>query len=278
MTRFEVEVRDLRAALASVLPHVDHGKDPGALGYVRLLPGAQNLTCMATDRFSLGLGLVSIWEHEDEDLGSIDLHHEDVRRVLDVFKNPGKDVKHGEAIIRITTHHTSAKVSFTDAAGLFDGVSLTVPSPGQEAFPALDRAVARLLASTAHTEQGEPVHVNPATLARFTAAGRAYGEALVFEFLHSAGLSSGTALVRCGESFIGAVQLLTLEDSRSAEALQWREDWQMRLPDPIAGDPDGGDGEPGDVEDVEGGEDLDEPPSPTSNVTHVNFIGAGEPR
>lgn len=85
MSSFVVDTRDVRQALNAVLPHAAKVAVIPELCHVRLLPGPQNLEVSATDRTTIGFAIVAILDLFDGELDPIDLHVDDVRKVLSVF-------------------------------------------------------------------------------------------------------------------------------------------------------------------------------------------------
>ena len=229
-TEFEVNLADLRAALVSVLPHVDKSGNLPVLGQIRLIPDAVNVTALATDRFTAGMALVSITDHRDEGADVMDLDHEDVRKVLAVFKAPPKD-EADQVMVRI--RRTTNTVTFIDGGGLFDGQELTLPLGGNEdSFPDLTRLFGRYLRAKSPMEAEQASVINAEHEHKFLAAAKAYGSPLVIE--RHLGAVGGMHLVHVGESFLGLVTLMhtDTEDGLGSDIKTWRRAWIDRLPAP----------------------------------------------
>src|SRR3954449_12246745 len=84
----EVETEDWHAALSAVRKHAAGKKDLPLLKAVHVVikPG-ENVYVMATDRFTVGLGLVSVWEDhlQTGEIVEVDLSPENVDD-LQIFK------------------------------------------------------------------------------------------------------------------------------------------------------------------------------------------------
>lgn len=218
MTSFVVDLADLRAALSAVVPHASRDKDDPRLRRVRLTPFGVNVEVSATDRYTIGLGLVSLWESDGE-ADVIDLDPGEVAQVMTVFPAPGKNE---EASLRIST--TDTEVTFTDVGGLLDGNSLTLGRmTPEETFPDLrSMFVGRLDGSTAtgeawfHSEHWK----------RFAAAQRAYGKPLVVDRVPE---PAKVWRISCGESFLGLLTQVPADEGALAHAKAWREAWIERL-------------------------------------------------
>lgn len=229
MSSFTIDLRDLRQALTAVVPHTSTSKASPMLHFVRLLPGPQNLEVTATDRSSLALAIVSILDLYDADVSSIDVHRDDVRKVLAVFPEPGRDVPDGEALMRI--ERSAEEVTFTDCSGLIDGKSLTLPAVDWEHYPDLRLALAPYLHAPTFLRADTESWVNAELDGRFRAAAKVYGDTLVVtRHGAKAGRNGATHFVRVGESFLGLMQLSRPDDSRLADSREWLDAWRERLP------------------------------------------------
>lgn len=223
MTSFSVELRDLRRALAAVMPHVPSVKDSTQLSRVRLTPFAHTLELTATDRYTMALALVSIEEYYDAAADVIDLSAIDVAKILAVFKNPaaGEDVR-----IRIAT--TTEELVLTDISGLLEGEALILQrvTAGDTLFPDVRKAFAGNL-QQGHTLTGD-FWLNAPLLKRFESAQSAYGYPLIFE--PRSDVKTPALIVRCGESFLGMITQSRADHQALAEAKGWVEGWNERLP------------------------------------------------
>lgn len=223
MTSFSVELRDLRRALAAVMPHVPSVKDSTQLSRVRLTPFAHTLELTATDRYTMALALVSIEEYYDAAADVIDLSAIDVAKILAVFKNPapGEDVR-----IRIAT--TTEELVLTDISGLLEGEALILQrvTAGDTLFP----DVRKVFAGKLQRDQSitGDFWLNAPLLKRFDAAQSAYGYPLIFE--PSNNIRTRSFVVRCGDSFLGMVTQTRADSQALAEAKGWVADWNERLP------------------------------------------------
>lgn len=216
-----VDLSDMRAALVSVAPHMSLAKKEFRLKRVRLAPFGMNLEVSATDRYTLGLALVSIWESDGE-AEVIDLFPEDVRQVLAVFPSP---VDGEEVAIEIRS--TAADVTFTDVAGLIDGKSLTLPrTVPDESFPNVRTLFTRNVLHGGGTPQSGGTWFHAKHLAKFQVAQRCYADPLIIDV--TAGLST-TWSVRCGESFLGMVCPISADEDARLEAKRNVEAWDARL-------------------------------------------------
>lgn len=82
---FTVETDDLRKALRAVAPHASTDADHRRLYRVRLEVGPENVTVSATNGFSAGQALVSVWDNADGEIGMLDLSPLDVKELLVLF-------------------------------------------------------------------------------------------------------------------------------------------------------------------------------------------------
>ncbi|HUX72039.1 MAG TPA: hypothetical protein VMV41_16085, partial [Cellulomonadaceae bacterium] len=207
MSAFTVEVEDLRSAFTAVLPHVSADKKNRQLRRVRLTPFGQNLEITATDRYTIGLGLVSIWESDGE-AEVIDLDPLEVQQILTVFTPPPQG-EESAIEVRITT----AELTLTDVGGLIDGKSLTLPRvTADEGYPSLRNTFVGRLHGAPQVTGAAWFHAKH--LARFQAAQRVYGHPLVID------RTPGPATmwsVRCGESFIGLISPVHPDEDALAE-------------------------------------------------------------
>jgi hypothetical protein len=226
MTSVMVETADLRQALKAVAPHLDPDKDFPQLHRVRLAVGPVNLTVSATNRFTCGHALVSIVENSAGDLAQIDLSPTDVREILALFPSS----KAGELGDTIQLAVDKDHLTVTDVSGLFPGKSLRLPRvPLEESFPDVAELLSKILAR-------EPVGASRlitagAFMGLFTKASAAYGAPLVLE---PAG-GKGALLISCGESFIGMLMQIRIDDDTTAQINGWHSDWMTRLSDTVPG-------------------------------------------
>lgn len=219
MTAMVVELNDLRHALAAVMPHVPSPKHDERLARVRLTPQSQNVELTATDRYTMGLALVSVLEYQEADVDVIDLSAADVGKILAVHTAPKKGV---EAHVRIQCD--SSVVTVTDVSGLMDGESLILErTTSSDTFPDLRRAFAGTLRA-GHVIDGE-MWFSGSLLHRFEAAQRVYGRALIVEPTKQ----RGSLIVRCGESFLGQIALIRPDEDDILQSKGWVESWATRI-------------------------------------------------
>lgn len=268
--KFQVELQDLRAALAAVLPYA--ASDLPSFARVRFWPGEVNLTVAATTGFAAGLTIVSSMGDDlsyerglDEDGERVffDLHPDEVKKVLAVHKKrkvAGEDV---EQTLLFDVQDESLVTS--DVSGLFAGAeSLSVPlAEDPEHFPDLPGYVGGIvhLADTDATAYAaEPLGLAGAALAAVVTAAKAYGAPPVMRLVQ---LVNGrfVALVSVGESFIGVVTARDIRErflTDDEEALDAWPAWLARLPATVI-DPDG--------VDIAPPADLDVSPTPDPDRT-----------
>ena len=243
-TEVLLDTADLRAALLAVRPHAStHKDDHPALRGLRLrIEPPHHVYVMATDRYTLGLARVSVWEdiarYGDQGTVEIDLTADDCTDVLRIFRAPSKDDSARDERIRVRVDDPLT-LTLTDASGLFadpDPRQLVLPVALHEGFPDVLRIMSRQirtamdLLAESRDSAGAPVIAAPAALAaRFTAAGKAYGEPLYH--LQSAE-ARAALLYRVGQSFLGALMPLRIEDSEEAALGSTLRTWRQLLPRP----------------------------------------------
>ena len=92
MTTIGVSTHDLRRACTAVIPHA-HPKDE-LLHRIRITIDRHNITLTATDGWTAGLAIASVWESEHDlvpipdDGVLVDLAPEQIKKILAVFKAP----------------------------------------------------------------------------------------------------------------------------------------------------------------------------------------------
>jgi hypothetical protein len=224
MTSLTVETIDFRQALQAVTPHAGNDPELPVLMRVRLEVGPQNLTVSATQRYTLGHAIVTVWDNHDGELATFDLSPTDVKEILALFRGrPGDDDGPSNQLrLDVTDEH----FKITDVSGLFEGKSLSLPRyPFDENFPKVTQLIAKQL--TAPAEGAEQLITNGKMLGLFMKAASAYEKALVIE---PAG-NSKAMMISCGESFIGILMPIKPDDDLAAEIKGWHLDWLMRLQD-----------------------------------------------
>lgn len=202
-----------RAGLLSVLPHVDTLDDQSTmLQRIRLSVTEHGVIATATDRFTAAAAHIDATEQAPE-TGCFDLAPLDVKEVLALFK-PAKDDT--DAALRIEV--SEKDIRFTDVSGMFPGKQLRIiPPTVDERFPDVPRAITGMLRQTTGDEW--PLSVNAEYVARFAAAGKAYGMPLILQPTNSA------MLITCGSAFIGALMPSKLADGDRSDLAEWWGDW-----------------------------------------------------
>lgn len=225
MSSITVATADFRRALIAAGPHAAKDPEDSTCHRVRLAVGPENLTVAATNRYSAGLALVSVEEHDGE-LVNVDLSPENVKEILALFKSgrPGTDDEIGDTL-QLATNDRDFKV--TDTSGLFPGKSLSLPRyPSDDNFPDLQK-----VAHTALTTPGETgverLFTSGSLIALFKSAATAYGTSLAIEMTGR----NSTLAVSCGESFLGLLMPIKPGEDAEREADAWRTSWLIRLAD-----------------------------------------------
>lgn len=241
----EVELLDWHRALNAVKGHAaDPKKDVPMLArvHVRIEPDG-NAYLMATDRTTVGLAIVTVWEDHvaTGELVSFDLTSEDVGKLLAVFK-PRKGGEEDRLRLDIAAH----TIRVTELRGMIevkgDSHHQLLRQPLAEEYPDLGKVVARCireataLRERAHLDgalgeaAAEEVFARADLMSRFTAAAAAYsGSTLAIERTREA---RSALLISVGESFRGVLMPVRPEDDEVASHRQWHQDWLRRLPDP----------------------------------------------
>lgn len=225
MSSITVETVDLRHALASVTPHASNDPDLPVLVRVRLEIGPENLTVSATNRYTIGHAIVSVWDNADGQVGVyFDLSPTDVREILALFRGKGSDDDGPSDQLMIDVDDEYIKV--TDVSGLFPGKSLRLPKyPVDDNFPSVAKLIAQQLAAGA--EASERLVTNGKMLGLFMKAATAYEHPLVIE---PAGQSKAM-LITCGESFVGLLMPIKPDEEMTAAIKGWHFDWMRRFQD-----------------------------------------------
>lgn len=222
-----VGTNDLRQALTSVRAHASTDDRLPSTHRIRLAIGEQLVTVTATDSYSAGMAIVSVWERDADAQEPVtaDLLPHDVAKLLSI--HTGGTDKGDEPDRRLRIDVTRERITVTDCSGLIDGRALTVPRLptdggilcripdlilGQHSSP--DVALVDMFAG------GE-------ILGRFKVAGAAYGKPVGIE-AHS---GSRALLVRVGESFLGLLMPQTIYDDGRVELAEWARGWSERLPE-----------------------------------------------
>ncbi|OZD74865.1 hypothetical protein CH273_25585 [Rhodococcus sp. 05-339-2] len=222
-----VGTADLRAALSSVVVHAGNDEHLPTYTRVRLLVDPVNLWVMATDRFSMGQAIVSIWEQVEPGRATIDVLPEDVKKILSIFK-AGKEKADSDAPeFQVRIEADDEFVTLIDCAGFVDGRSYKIPRlPTDEQFLDIPKMISR--SHHAPPVLLENMAVNGTDLARFAVAANAYVKPLLIES-HT---GSRALLIRAGESFLGMLLPLNISEETEARNKEWAVAWSSRLPNP----------------------------------------------
>lgn len=217
---------DLRAALQAVRVHACTDAELPDLTRVRLAVDPINVTVTATDRFTLGMAIVSVLEQSDaDDTYEVDLLPDDVTKILSIFKG-GKDSGDApELMLRLDVAEQSLTV--TDCSGLIDGRALKVPRlpTSEHGLSSIPKLVARAHFSDHVLLEG--AFFGGEKLARFKVAAAQYGECLILE----AHEGTNAVLARCGESFLGMIMPIWPADETLVQMKEWAAAWDSRLPE-----------------------------------------------
>ena len=226
-TSITVGTADMRAGLGSVVVHAGSDEHLPVLTRVRLIIDPVNLTVVATDRFSMGLAIISVWEQDDPHLEIIDLLPEDVAKMLSIFK-AGKETASSEAPEYQCRIEADAEfVTVTDCSGFVEGRALKIPRlPTDEQY--ID--VPQLMSRSHHAPPVllEDMAVNGSLLARFKVAAAAYQKPLLIE----SHVGFRSLLIRAGDSFLGMLMPLNISEDDDVRHREWAVAWSSRLPDP----------------------------------------------
>lgn len=219
-----VDTADLRQALVAVAPHADPDQDFPQLHRIRLDIGPENVTVSATNRYTVGHALVSIWENADGELASFDLSPTDCKEILALFPGRHADSDQPQATVRLEvgTEH----ITITDVSGLFPGKALQLPRyPMEENFPDVANLIRVKL--TVAAQATERMITSGQMLGLFMKASKAYGHPLVID----PGGEAGAMLITCGESFVGLLMPVRPSEEETARIKGWHLDWLQRIAD-----------------------------------------------
>ncbi len=203
MTTVVVGTHDLRRALTAVRPHHEKHPDLETFRRVRLEIDAHNVTVVATDRVSVGLAIVSIWQPEDSinPDAVLDLTPEQVDKILHIFKAPKDKNDEPSAILRLEIGDNYWKL--TDVSGLpgIDGQSLEQP-PRAATDTGYPPDIPLLISRnrSGDVKWIEQFATNGDRLAAFRIAGVVYDEPVLIE----ARTGTSALSITVGESFLGA--------------------------------------------------------------------------
>lgn len=227
----DVNTKDLRQALQSVLPHVASDESYGSLTRVHFNITDTNLYVQATNTASATLAIASVWESEgltgDPNEDAFELAAETVKELLTLFK-PSKQSPEDEIgdALRITI--SPKELRFLDVSGLFPGKTFTVPNAEPDrSYPNLPKLMLHALAA----EVSVPARIvtNGKLLQLFAHAAAAYKQPLTIEPTEM----KSRMLISCGESFLGILLPIKAEDGSEIanDLYHWRTGWYDRLPE-----------------------------------------------
>jgi hypothetical protein len=227
MTTLTVGTADLRQALTAVLPHAGADKVMPEYSRIRFTVDREHVTVAATDRITMALAIVSIWDDPAaHDPCVVELLPEDAKKILTVFKAGALDPEY-----RLRLDCRDDHLTVTDCSGMdigIDGRSLRIPRlPTGDVLGCVAGSIA-----AAHDGQAALLlgaAVSGEKLARFKVAATTY-EALV----SIEARAERTLLVRCGESFLGLMMSRKLDEDDVKRANEYARNWTERLPDILA--------------------------------------------
>lgn len=241
----EVRTADLYATLRSVLPHVSTDDETPVLTNVHLaIEPDGNVYVAGTDRYTVGLGITSVWEDHLRTGETVDVYlsRKDVTDLLHLFR-PRKSAD-GEDALRVDVSATSFTV--TETSGLFDLPTdrhLQLPHAPAEKFPDIRRLIAGGIAravalrenaeDTGHADAAnvDEVFTNAAFFTRFAHAAKAWDAPLVVQRTSEA---RAALLMSCGESFVGMLMPINPDAETVADQRDWEQAWIRRLPAPLS--------------------------------------------
>jgi DNA polymerase III beta subunit, central domain len=225
-TEVAVSTADLRQALQSVAVHASQDKEQPVLQRVRLTVYRDNILATATNRYTVGLAAVSVWDNTYDDDGIVcDLTLTQVVEILAMFRSKGdKSDDEGDDDLRIRL--TDRYLIITDTAGLFPGKEVTWPRISTEKqFPSLEYMMGGLIVK-AGAGRANTLHTSGKLLALFKTAAAVYDAPIVIEPTKDSG---GALFLTVGESFVGALMPIKPTDEDAANFARWREAWHVRL-------------------------------------------------
>lgn len=231
MTNICVATHDFRRACTAVVKHANPKVE--TLNRVRAQIDRHNFHLTATDGWTSGLAIVSVWESENDlvpipaDGVVVDLAPDQIRKILSVFKAPADKSEEPEAIIEIEIGDNYVKIA--DVSGLpgIDGQALELPRMETlDSYPDVAHTISRIR-NLPYTEL-DTVHLSPHVISAFVAAANAYSEPISI----TAHASTRSLSVVIGESFLGTLTPTLLSDEDKAKRADWADSWQIRLPAP----------------------------------------------
>jgi hypothetical protein len=234
----EVKLLPFRQALAAVYPHRSKVKtgDDEAMYRVRLVFSAEWLFVMATNGSTAGLAKVRIITDTrkpvlgklDPDDGPmiVDLQPRRVPLLQQQFKpNKAESAANQLLNIDISIDPEDPVIDFTDVGGLFSaGESQRYPlEQPAEQFPDVIDLVGKALARAGESDKSKDLVSDPALLALFATAGKAYDSQVR---IRSVGTPDARGfLVTVGSDFLGTIESKHNDDggtkARDSAVLDW---------------------------------------------------------
>lgn len=220
----QVGTADFRNALVAVRAHASTDADIPTVHRIRFAIGRENMVVTATDMFTAGLALVSVWETDTDRPLTVDVLPDDVTQLLRIFGAVKEKADEPEHMLRFDI--TADRLTVTDCSGFIDGRAYKVPRLPTDggSLCTIPGFIARQHASPATPLVD--MSVSGEMMARFRAAGTTYGHPLDIE-AHAA---SHALLIRCGESFLGLIMPRRIGDADRVERAEWSQGWDNRLP------------------------------------------------
>lgn len=142
---------EFRKALVAVKAHAAARKAQDyVLERVRIIPGPDVLLVVASDGFSIGCARVPVEECTMWVLDPVDVHPDDVAKILAVFKLPSDRDLWPSCVVRLEYDEAAGEVTVVDrAGGMIDGQALSLAVVGGgEKFPDLPELAARAVSRT----------------------------------------------------------------------------------------------------------------------------------
>lgn len=226
---------DVRAAIASVLPHAGkESEDTPELGRVRFVPTAESLLVWATDHGTAVVASARVTGHVDGELDGWDLSAQTCKQVLAVFQgpsNPDARMMWEDQDLRIEL--TEEQVVLSEDGGMVPGRDrlLRVPrvlTAGEDRYPDVPRTLHHVLDDPYRSvaSPGQSYAISVEALAKLVPSAKAWSSHVTLNRL------GASVLARCGERFLGLVPTLRVdfadEDAATRDRATRRE-WADRL-------------------------------------------------
>lgn len=223
----KVAIRQLRAALTSVVPHAEPTKtkdEISPLSRVRLLLGRDELIVMAMSERTVAMAAVEIVEDTraerfaaDDGAFAIDVEPAIVRSVLQQFKAPKVGVGAEDPLAAITVQQ-GPYWQIEDEDGLIPGLATNYPRiPLTDRLPDIPKHLGDALRQASASPGVRPLVTDDPVLRLFAKASQAYGRTVTAEPIGGEGRRGW--VIWCGPSFIG----LLASDSGGEDTLGGRQ-------------------------------------------------------